>query len=162
MWLVTHRYISEAKQSRAEDLSTRTIIPVVERNLAGMNDRWTCQQITTNSHLLTPSLTDSVILLFPFGGGARYLRCVLPLLLSSFLRSCCLFILFFFSFIGSVSAATRSAYNTYVLYIDKYVRRWSHLYIVVWGIRFVSVIVCIIIQIIGENTHKKKARHGSP
>ena len=44
----------------------------------------------------------------------------------------------------SVSAATRSAYS-YVwyiyMYLDTYVR-WSHIFILDWGIRFVSVIVC--------------------
>ena len=40
----------------------------------------------------------------------------------------------------SVSAATRVAYD---MYLDTYVRS-SHSFIFVWGIRFVSVIVCII------------------
>ena len=38
----------------------------------------------------------------------------------------------------SVSAATGLAYN---MHLDTYVR-WSHLFIFVWGIPFVSVIVC--------------------
>ena len=42
----------------------------------------------------------------------------------------------------SVSVATRLACNIH-MYLDTYVR-WSHLLILVWGIRFVSVIVCII------------------
>ena len=40
----------------------------------------------------------------------------------------------------SISAATRLAYD---VYLDTYVR-WYHLFIFVWGIRLVSVIVCII------------------
>ena len=40
----------------------------------------------------------------------------------------------------SVSAATRLAYD---MYLNTYVR-WSHLFIFVWGIRFVSVVVCVI------------------
>ena len=86
-----------------------------------------------------------------------------PCVLSSFLRSWCWFIYFFLLFlfrfrfghrlchpvfflVGTyavssvlVSAATRLANDKY---LDTYVR-WSHLFVFVWGTRFVSFIVCI-------------------